>query len=87
MNIIGECAKWNFKALDAFLCIAEGKLPDFYNKSSFSQNSNDDSSVIFSKKIKNEESGIKTWKWEIGCVYVEILTIKSIRNKKKSITW
>jgi hypothetical protein len=76
MYIIGECSKWNMQSLDALLSISEGKLPDLYNKSSSSVNSrvSSTSSVLLNKKNNSEEFGIKTWRWEIGCVYVEILS-------------
>ena len=76
MYIIGECSKWNMNSLDALLSISEGKLPDLYNKSSFSVNSriSSTSSVLFNRKGNSEEFGLRTWKWEIGCVYVEILS-------------
>ena len=76
MHIIGECSKWNLKSLEAMLSIAEGKLPDLYNKSSISVNSrvSSTSTILFNKKSNSEEFGIKTWRWEIGCIYVEILT-------------
>lgn len=80
MYIIGECAKVNLRALESFLCIAEGKLPEFYNKSSLSEISHENlqfkSSSSFIKTQANDSSGrgIKTWKWEIGCVYIEMLT-------------
>ena len=86
MYIIGECAKSSLKSLDSFLSIAEGKLPDLYNKSSFEENSRiSSSSTIFNKKPSNEGCGIKTWKWEIGCTYVEILTDIIINGNQSNI--
>ncbi len=52
--------------------IAEGKLPDLYNKSENWLNSELNSSFNLVKNI--DDSGFKSWKWEIGCIYVEILT-------------
>lgn len=78
--VLGECAKLNISCLNALLKIAEGK-----------QNEGDTNSSATTSKTKTEEndekltSGIRSWRWEIGCVYAEILADICIYGAKSEI--
>jgi hypothetical protein len=66
--------------MDALLSIADGKLPDFYlHKTAFSQISDNGefesiSSMLKLSKTNKKPTGIQTWSWELGYIYIEILS-------------
>ena len=62
--MLGECAKLNISCLNALLKIASGKQNESEAKGS---------ATTGSKNAPKSTSGIYAWRWEIGCVYAEVL--------------
>lgn len=77
--MLGECAKLNLTCLNALLKIAEGKQIESDAKSLPSSISKTED------KTAKFTSGIHTWRWEIGCVYAEVLADICIYGSRSDI--
>jgi hypothetical protein len=100
INMIGECAKLNIKALNSLLLISNLNSSSANydlnrsisnssqaNEENLSESNNSVNNYTRTKiyGIANSDGGIENWPWELACIYADVLAEICINGSQSSI--